>query len=130
MRKKIIGLLLVFSIAVSPFAWLASAVGAYPPGPFGGGGGDAFPQVAAAEAPGLAYFFPACGPWCQGLIGYLIGKAVDYTVGYYIDNAPRPGCGPNACGGGGGDAFPGNTMPADFPGTNGGAYGGGGGTPW
>jgi hypothetical protein len=104
-KKTVVGLTLCFALAVAPLGWVAFASRGYPAKPFGGGGGD---TVSASSNRA------ACGPLCEAIIGWLVGKGLDYIS----SNANNPaGCGgPNTCpagpvGGGGGDAFgPGNCV--------------------
>jgi hypothetical protein len=98
MRKRTVMFVLLFALAVAPLAWIASASHEYPAAPFGGGGGDAFDNQ-----------HTACGAFCGAILGWLVGKGLDYIAEHYNDPS---GCtGANSCpaqqyGGGGGDAFP------------------------
>ena len=110
-KNQPIAVLVLFALALSPIT-LGSVCFAYPTTPFGGGGGDAFPQL-------VANLYVECGPFCGGIIAWAIGKAIDYGIEYYNNPAiaGSAGCMGSSCvgnasmnqggvlGGGGGDGF-------------------------
>jgi hypothetical protein len=105
---------LLFVLAMSPLVF-GALVFDYPAGPFGGGGGDAWPMNTVANMG--ARYVPVCGPICGGFVAWAIGKALDYMIDHWNDPA---GCATGTCignasmggagsagslGGGGGNAF-------------------------
>lgn len=103
-RKQYVVVFICFVLAIAPLAYTAAASSRYPCGAFGGGGGDAFPSIVKSSTHMIAGL---CGPICQGIIGWVVGKVGDWltnvpcsTVDYCNVSMPD-----GALGGGGGDTF-------------------------
>lgn len=103
-RKQYVVVFICFVIAMAPLAYTAAASSKYPCGPFGGGGGDAFPNLVKSSSHMIAGL---CGAVCQGIVGWIVSKVGDWLtsvpcgqVGYCNPTMPD---GP--IGGGGGDTF-------------------------
>lgn len=98
-KRTLVGITALFGMSIAGLVWIGVTASQYPKGAAGGGGGSAFSIGATPKA---------CGPICEGILGYLIAKAGDYVVtqmGQPTNCAN--GCGaPGPGGGGGGSAFP------------------------
>jgi hypothetical protein len=100
-RKTIVGMSLLFMLSMVPIVWILVSMRGVPSEPGGGGGGSAFSIAPASPK--------ACGPICEGILGYLIAKAGDYIVeqaGQPCSSGGGPCGAPGPGGGGGGGAFP------------------------
>lgn len=109
MKRQLLVIVMCFVLAISPLVWVSSAVGEYPPGPFGGGGGDAL-DCPSSHMVGTYLPVFQCGTLCKIVVGWVVGKIMQYGYdqyqGWWNNGQPNGGNysgGP--VGGGGGDTF-------------------------